>query len=380
MTADGRVRVAIDVTAIPDRLTGVGRGIVDLVRELSTRTDDLELFLFARQHDNRRWLEWAPTVRLQAVAPERRPLRLLWEQTALPLLLRRLKIDVHHGPHYTMPEAARLPKAVTVHDLTFFDHPEWHERAKVPVFQRAVRVAARHADLLICVSHTTAERLDALLRPTAPVQVIPHGVDLDRFTADADETDDLRLLADAGVAPPYVAFVGTIEPRKNVPGLVRAFDRIAADHPDVRLVLAGGRGWGGDAVDEACATARSGDRIVRTGYLPEDALPALLRRAEVVAYPAFEEGFGLPVLEALACGATVVTTEGTSMADVAGGAAVLVPPGDDVALAGALDVALRGDPDREARRVAGITTAARFTWAAAADAHVAAYRSLANRH
>ena len=135
--------------------------------------------------------------------------------------------------------------------------------------------------------------------------------------------------------------------------LVAAFDLVAAADPDVVLVLAGQTGWGMAETERALAAARHADRIVRTGYLPDAAVPALLRQAAVVAYPALEEGFGLPALEALACGAPLVTTEGTAMAEMAGAAALLVPPGDVDALAEALGQARRRARARE-RRALGL--------------------------
>jgi glycosyltransferase involved in cell wall biosynthesis len=169
-----------------------------------------------------------------------------------------------------------------------------------------------------------------------------------------------------------VVFVGTLEPRKGVAPLVAAFDRIADADADVVLVLGGENGWGMADTERALAVARHRQRIVRTGYLPDRAVPALLRRASAVVYPALEEGFGLPALEALACGAPLVTTEGTAMAEVAGGAALLVPPGDVGALAGALRATL--DEGRAPQRQAlGIAVAAEHTWEASVAQHVRAY-------
>ena len=369
-------RLSLDVSAVPPKPAGAGRYTIDLARELARR-DDVRVTFVARRDDAERWEAMGSQVSVAAVAPTRRPLRLTWEQVRLPRLLPGFDVEVHHGPHYTMPERSKLPKVVTVHDLTFFDHPEWHERTKVPFFRRAIRVAARHADAVVCVSRTTAELLHARCSPLAPVHVIPHGVDLDRFTAVSpdDAADDAHLDA-LGVRAPYVLFVGTIEPRKDVPTLVQAFDRIAGVHHDLRLVLAGGVGWGTDPVDKAIAAARHGGRVVRTGYVSDDAVPALLRRAAAVAYPALEEGFGLPALEALACGAPLVTTSGSAMEEVAAGAALLVEPADADGLAGALDMLVRGDVRLDARRLHGLEIAARHTWAASADAHVEAYRTL----
>src|SRR5207248_4930065 len=143
--------------------------------------------------------------------------------------------------------------------------------------------AAERADALVCVSGVTAERLRARLDPRAPVHVIPHGVDHSRFRPEPapDDEDALRAL---GSREPYVAFLGTLEPRKDVPTLVSAFDRIASAHTDLSLVIAGLDGWGTKEVCEAVARAPHGDRIRRVGYVPDDIVPALLREAAAVAY------------------------------------------------------------------------------------------------
>jgi glycosyltransferase involved in cell wall biosynthesis len=274
-----------------------------------------------------------------------------------------------------MPARSPVPCAVTIHDCTFFDHPEWHLRTKATFFRRAIRRAAQHAAVLVCVSQVTAERLAANCPVRAPVVVAPHGVDHARFSPvePGPGADDAALRA-VGVPAdrPFVAFVGTLEPRKGVAALVGAFDMLAASRPDLMLVLAGQTGWGMAETERALAAARYGERIVRTGYLPDAAVPALLRRAAVVAYPALEEGFGLPALEALACGAPLVTTEGTAMAELAGRAALLVPPGAEGPLAEALAAALDAGPET-GRRALGLEVAAARTWEASVAEHLRAY-------
>jgi glycosyltransferase involved in cell wall biosynthesis len=366
------VRVAIDVTAIPPKITGAGVYVARLVEALAQR-DDIELALVTRRGDGERW---APFGTVHALAPEPRPARLLWEQTSAPAVGPKIGAAVWHGPHYTMPLRKTLPTVVTVHDLTFFDHPEWHERSKVLVFPRMIRAAAKRADAIVCVSDRTARRLADLVDVRGEVAVIPHGIDHERFRADGDDDADLAALARLGIRPPFVVHLGTIEPRKNVPGLVRAFTRAREAHPDLRLVLAGVRGWGIAEVDRAIEAAGVAASVDRLGYVPDDVVPAMLRLAAAVAYPAFEEGFGLPALEGLACGATVITSTDTVMEDVADGAALLVPAGDDIALASALLRAVAGGPDIAALRAAGPAVAARYTWASAAAAHAALYRSL----
>ncbi len=377
-SAPARLPVGLDVSAVPAEPRGAGRYVIELAGALHARAG-LELRLQTRRSDGERWQALVPGAEVKAVVPDGRGRRLVWEQVASPRFVDRWGIAVHHGPHYTMPEVAKLPKVVTVHDLTFFDHPEWHEKVKVAVFKRATRAAAQLASAIVCVSDRTANRLEELVEPQCPVHVIPHGIDHRVFQPHGDPQADAAQVAALGLRPPYVAFVGTLEPRKDLATLVRAFDALAGDHAELQLAVAGGRGWGNEAFERAVAASPHASRIIRTGYVPDVALPPLLRQAAAVAYPSLEEGFGLPVLEALACGAPVVTTKGSVMEELAGGAAVTTAPGDPEALAGALAQMVRGDSgDGAASRMRlGLDVAGRYTWDAAAAAHEVVYREVA---
>jgi len=364
------VRLLLDVSAVPARPVGAGVYTVELVRELAAR-DVTDLHLVTRQADTVRWSDLAPKATLHPEVPEARPRRLLWEQTGAPRLATRVGADLWHGPHYTLPLRLGIPSVVTVHDLTFFEHPEWHERSKVAFFRSMIRSSTRRAGAVIAVSAHTRDRLQAVLAPTVPVIVAPHGVDHARFTP--VDADDLARLAALGIRPPYVAFAATLEPRKDVPTLVDAFARVAPDHPDLHLVIAGRDGWGAVAVRDAAAASGVTTRIARVGWMDDAVLPAFFRQAEAVAYPSLEEGFGLPALEALACGAVLVTTTGSAMEEVVGDAAVLVRPRDPAGLATALKRALTDTTLRDRLRADGPRRAQDFTWAASVDQHLAAY-------
>ena len=375
------LRVSIDASAVPDHPTGAGRYVLELVKRLAQRSD-LDLTVLCRRDDAERWKAIGGALLVDR-APPARPLRLAWEQMELPRILEQLSVEVHHGPHYTMPARASIPTVVTVHDMTFFDHPEWHERAKVLFFRRAIRQSAARAAALITASSAAASRITDVLGPDVNLHLIPHGVDRDKYRPlAADEREaaatDEELRAKMGVRQPYVAFVGTLEPRKDVPNLVRAFDKVAGDLPDLRLILAGAPGWGVEAVEAAISSSRHRNRVRRVGYVDERDKVALMRGAAALAYPSREEGFGLPVLEALACGAPLITTSGTSMADVVGDAARLFTPADVEELAAAVDEQVRGGSAVDERRERGFALAARYTWEASADAHAEVYKSVAD--
>jgi glycosyltransferase involved in cell wall biosynthesis len=369
------VRVLLDVSAVPDRPVGAGVYTTAIARGIDAR-DDLELHVLARRNDAGRWEALTPSAVVHAVVPNRRPARLLWEQAGAPRLMHAVRPDVWHGPHYTLPLRASAPTVVTVHDMTFFDHPEWHERAKVAYFRRMIRAAVARADIVICVSDFTATRLHANCNVRGEVIVIPHGVDHQRFSpADPETTPaELATLARHGIAPPYIAFSGTIEPRKNVPAIVAAFASVARSHPDLRLVLAGSDGWGAAATRAAIATSGESTRVLRPGYLANETVAMLFRHATAVAYPSFEEGFGLPALEAMACATPLVTARGSALEEVVGDAALVVSPGNVEELASAFSSVLDDSAAAAKLRAAGPARAAEFTWRASIARHIDAYR------
>jgi glycosyltransferase involved in cell wall biosynthesis len=375
-------QISLDVSAIPDRPAGAGRYVLELVRALGVETTP-GLQLLSRRGDVHRWHELAPSHQVRDVVPTARPVRLAYERVALSRQIRRLGVDVHHAPHYTMPGHCRVPVVVTVHDLTFFDAPELHERSKVAFFTRAIRRAAAEAAAIVCVSERTSARLRELCEVRGPVVVAPHGVDHERFGPEEPSPgSDARHLASLGLDErrAQIVYVGTLEPRKGLLELLDAFGVLARELPELDLVLVGQRGWGLEAFDARLASSPARGRIHLPGYVPDAAIPALLRRASVVAYPSIEEGFGLPALEALACGAPLVTTLGSVMAELCGDAPWLVAPGDARSLVVGLREALgASDPERAKRRALGLGRAQGFSWPITAERHLEAYELAASR-
>ncbi|WP_066582658.1 glycosyltransferase family 4 protein [Cellulomonas timonensis] len=373
------MRVLVDATAIPSDRGGVGRYVDELLRALDVR--DVELVVVCQVRDVDLMEAAVPGARVIA-APrmlERRAARLVWEQTGLPVLARRIRADVVHSPHYTSPVLSPGARVVTLHDATFFSDRDVHSSFKTLFFRSATWLAVRRADALVVPSRATRDEVVRYAGGRAEqFYVAHHGVDPEVFhpVAAAEQERVARSLGLEG--RPYVAFLGTLEPRKNVPALIEAWVEAVAGLADPpALVVAGGAGWD-DAVQPAIEAVPAGLQVIRPGYLPLDDLAGFLGGAQVVAYPSLGEGFGLPVLEAMACGAAVLTSRRLSLPEV-GGDAVEYTETDAASIATALAQLLASKDRREELARAAVERAALFTWGAAADVHVEAYRAAVQR-
>jgi glycosyltransferase involved in cell wall biosynthesis len=325
------IRAVIDVSPLVQTRAGTARYLKALLRELDRRDDvDVGTRSFGRSD------------RLSTLARDA-----VW----YPFLLgRENDADVLHCPTYRGPLRAVRPLVVTVHDLAVFRHPETFNRWTRMYSPRVVPRVLHAARLIIAVSDfTRRELVDLLHVPDEKIRVVPNGVD-DEFTREGPRADG-----------DYVLAVGTLEPRKNLGRLVEA-----ARRTDVELRVVGARGWGGVDV--------SGNGVRWLGEVDDAELARLYRGALCVAYTSLYEGFGIPVLEAMACGAPVVTSRGTAMEEVAEGAAVLVDARDPAAIAAGIE---RAAAERETLVARGLERARAFNWPAVGDATVSVYREAA---
>lgn len=367
-------RVLVDATAVPADRGGVGRYVDGLISALADASASLAIV--CQRSDAERYGRLAPQARVVSgpAAIAHRPARLAWEQTGLPLVAQEVEADVLHSPHYTMPLRSGRPVVVTIHDATFFTEPGLHSTVKGTFFRSATRTAVRRASRVVVPSRATRDEVVRVLDADADtIDVAYHGVDRRTFHLPS-EAERQRVQARLGLGgQPYIAFLGVLEPRKNVPALISAWVEAFGERPDApALVLAGGSGWD-DHVDGAIAAVPSHLRVLRPGYLRFTDLPGYLGGARVVAYPSHGEGFGLPVLEAMACGAPVLTTARLSLPEVGGDAVAYTEP-DAGSIATALAELYDDGERRAALAVAGPERSLQFTWAASAEAHLAAYR------
>ncbi|MER7275488.1 glycosyltransferase family 1 protein [Dactylosporangium sp. NPDC000244] len=373
MTPGRPPRVLVDATSVPADRGGVGRYVDGLLGALGAL--DADLAVVCQRTDAERYGRLLPNARIMSApaAAAHRPARLAWEQTGLPMLAQQVGAQVLHSPFYTCPLRAGCPVTVTVHDATFFTEPEHYDKSRRTFFRSAIKTSLRRASRVIVPSKATRDELIRLLDadPTR-IDVAYHGVDPDAFHAPSDD-EKARVRARLGLgSTEYVAFLGAKEPRKNVPSLIRGWISAVRDRPDPpALVVAGGQGHD-DEIDGAIAEVPSHLRLLRPGYLRYADLPGFLGGAVVAAYPSFGEGFGLPILEAMACGAPVLTTPRLSLPEVGGDAVAYTGPSPDE-IARDLAALLDDTERRNALAKAGAARAKEFTWESSAEVHLAAW-------
>jgi glycosyltransferase involved in cell wall biosynthesis len=373
------LRVLVDATDVPTDRGALGRYVDGLIGALIGTGVDLAVA--CQRADDERYARLAPGAKIVAgpVGLGHRSERHAWEQTGLPVVAEQVGADVIHMPNYSMPLRPGRPTVVTIHDLSFFTDPDRYSEINAVALMSATKTAARQAARLIVPSNATRDELVRVLSiDPGRIDVAHHGVD-HRLFHRPDEVQVSRVTARLGLhGKPYVAFLGSLTPRKNAPALVSGWAAAVADMAEPpALVLAGGGGWSQE-LDKAVSGVPPHLRLIRPGYLPFADLPGFLGGAIVVAAPSRGEGFGLAVLEAMACGAPVLTTYRTSLPEVGGDAVAYTEPDAD-----SIAVTLRALLDHPERRTAlseaGYARAQDFTWAASAAAHVASYKRAADQ-
>jgi glycosyltransferase involved in cell wall biosynthesis len=277
------------------------------------------------------------------------------------------QVDVVHAPSLAVPPPGKLPLVVTVHDLAFVSHPQYFPARGVAFHRRGLELARREAAVIVAPSRFTAAELESAGFPAEQIHVVPHGIDPpDEPPADT-VAERLRAVGLAD-GEPYALAVGTVEPRKGHDVLLPAFSESRRTQPKLRLVVTGPAGWG-----KRPALEQPG--VIAPGWVSDETLDALYRGAVVLVVASRTEGFGLPVIEAMARGCPVIGSAAGALPEVMGRAGILVPEGDPEALAGAIGAVL-GDPThRQELAELGLRRAAQFTWAACLEGHRRAYQA-----
>jgi glycosyltransferase involved in cell wall biosynthesis len=372
------MRIAIDATSIPPRPAGAGIYAIELARALTRAGAHDGYALFTRGH----WLDddvaGKKNWRIEHVRAASRPARLAWEQLQLPHALSRLHIDVLHSTHHTLPlRGVSARRVVTIHDVTFFRIPQRYPAARRIYMQTLTRMSARAADAIIVPSRTVRDDTAAVL-----------GVDVDKIAVVYEAAGaqyvpiDLARARDVarryGIDGAYVLSVGSLEPGKNRARLIRAMRLLRDDGVDAALVIVGQPAWKYEDDLALIDDLDMRDRIIMPGYVAAADLPALYSGATAVALPSLYEGFGLPVLEAMACAAPVLTSNVSATAEVAGDAALLVDPHSLDAIRDGLRTLVADGDLRADLAKRGLARAAEFSWDRAATETRAVYERAAN--
>lgn len=360
---DEYMRIGIDATALPPQPVGAGNYIIHLIRAMAGLYTEDEFVIFThKQGFSLIDLPDSAGFTWEILEDSSPGSRLIWEQTLFPQLVYKSGIELLHSLHYTRPVRLPCKSVVTFHDMTFFLFPDLHTRSKRFFFPQAIKLSARRADALTAVSESTRQDAIRLLK-IPPEKITTTHLGIDSSFRPIGDTSGIRQSVERyGLPERYLLYVGLIEPRKNLPMLVNAFKKFNEKQGDYKLVLAGRFGWMYEELLEQIKRLGLEQAVHFTGYVPQKDLPLVYNLSSLFVYPTIYEGFGLPVLEAMACGVPVISTDTSSLPEIVGEAGILIPRDDAAALLNAIETVL-GDEDlrRELIRK-GLTRAARFSW------------------
>ncbi len=306
-------------------------------------------------------------------------IRGLWMQGALPMILRRLRPDVCHFTNFLAPLSTSSPYVVTFHDMSLQLLPRYHTLKKRLLTAALMPEVAKRARLIITPSESARSDVARTLGVArSKIRAIPHAPD-PLFRPERSKKSFERLVREYGLRKPYLLYVGTLEPRKNITRAIEAFAKVAHRFPDHFFYLVGGLGWKYGETLRALARLGLGDRVRRLGYVPEEDLPALYSHADLMVYPSLYEGFGFPVVEGMACGVPVLTSKSSSLREIADGAALLVDPYDVGAMAEAMERGLNRGRERDELIARGLSRAGSFSWERTAAETLEVYLEAAER-
>ncbi len=369
------MRIGIDARLVYYHKAGIGQYILRLTQALAQINQDDDFVLFASGKDSTPIVTQTNFKRAKLWTPSHHR----FERPALSLELVPYKLDVLHSPDFIPPSRVRCPSVITVHDLAFLLYPRFLTRDSARYYGQ-VDLAARQADHIIAVSESTKRDTIRLLGvPEEKISVIYEAAH-PLFSPITNPDAIARTRTRYQLPESFILFVGTIEPRKNLPTLLRAFRRLRDNYKtDTVLAIAGNRGWLAEEVDSVTADLKLDGAVRFLGGVPNEVLVYLYNAAKLFVFPSFYEGFGLPPLEAMACGTPVITSNVSSLPEVVGDAATLVKPEDIDGLTVAMWRVLTDENLRREMRAKGLKRAQTFSWERTATETMRVYEQVTVR-
>jgi glycosyltransferase involved in cell wall biosynthesis len=367
------MRVAIDGSAIPQSMAGAGVYTYQLVRALAALPDRPEIVVFARAG-----LFDDVDVRVVPVRQMAPPARLVWEQTFLPVLLHRNNVGLLHSPHHHTPVFARarssrrLKRVVTLHDVTFMRIPDRYPLQRRLYMEGMTRTSVRVADALIVPSEAVRADVAQALGDDRPVAVVAEAAG-PQYRPVTDEAALVDVRRRYHLPDRFLLSVGSLEPGKNRGRIILACRSLFEAGEPAHLAIVGQPAWKYQGDQQLVASFGLEERVHFLGYVPDSDMPALYSAAMALIFPSLYEGFGLPVLEAMACGTPVITANVGATAEVGAGAAMLVDPRSVEAISGAMRTVLADEEVRAGLRKRGLARAREFSWARTARETLAVY-------
>ncbi|MGE3270865.1 MAG: glycosyltransferase family 4 protein [Chloroflexota bacterium] len=375
------LRIAIDYTSAVNQNAGIGRFVRSLVQSV-VKQDTTDSFLLMHATPNPGRVPTYPpgaNVTRRVLRVNERWMNILWHRLQVPLPADWLTgpVDLFHSPDFVLPPVRAARSILTVHDLAFLLYPECADASLRAYLERTVPRSVQRADYVVADSENTRNDVVCLLGvPPERVTVVPGGVDPSfKPVTDPARLAQFRQSIGLDETTPYILFVGVIEPRKNLVGLIEAFNVLKGRRPlPHKLVVVGRRGWLSESTMERAERSPYSSDIIFPGFIPDEELATLYSAAETFAFPSHYEGFGLPVLEAMACGVPVVASRASSLPEVVGDAGMQVDPDDTERLASALELLALNPEMRSDFSARGLERAATFSWDAAAQVMLDVYR------
>ncbi len=378
------MRIAIDVRPTVGHFAGIGKYTYNLVKEIAKLDRENEYLLYSFflkpfSSDIEELAKSQPNFSLKASRIPGRLMRFFWDYLKIPIEPFLGEVDVFHITNYLIPYIRRAKLLVTIYDITPVLSPEYHNRYTRTYVKEKILFAAKKADRIIAISqHTKRDLIQTLGVPEDLIAVIYGGVG-EQFQPIKNQEVLNRVKERYNIKDKYLLFLGTLEPRKNIPGLIRAFHKIKDRFPNYQLVIAGKRGWKFQEIFKTVEELRLEDRVIFTGYLPEEDIPSLYSGAELFIYPTLYEGFGFPPLEAMACGTPVITSNLSSLPEVVGEGGILIDPNNIDELSRAMESVLADENLRKGLREKGLRQAAKFSWERCARDTLKVYREVGNQ-